>query len=185
MDLFEEIVELIPRLPRDPDQAYPFAGAEEWKLRAFEARTGLQLPPALRRWLKFINGAAIGPGVVYGLGSRRHSYGPADIGEILDRRPSWIERGWIPVGSDGFGNYYVLATRPEDGPGTPVLFVEPINDPDIPSYVVASDLFRFLRFYFRKDLGEQGWPCDPDKVLPDDPALSAYSRHPKCWENQT
>lgn len=86
------------------------------------------------------------------------------------------------MGADGCGDYYVLATRPEDGPGTPVFFVEPIRDPDSPGYVVASDLFHFLRAYFKSDLGERGWPCEPKTVLQDDPALADHRTYPKCWE---
>jgi hypothetical protein len=101
---------------------------------------------------------------------------------ILKIFPNWIGKGWIPVGGDGCGNYYVLATRPEDGPGRPVFFIEIIDDPVSPCYVVASSLFNFLMSYFKRDLGIRGWPCDPDKVLTEDPALSEYQRYPRCWE---
>ncbi len=179
MDIFDQIVDLIPRLPRDPEEAYPPPGVEEWEIRAFEAETGLQVPPDLRRWLAFCNGASFGPGGVSGIRTRDpHD----DARRMFERFPNWMEKGWIRVGSDGCGNYYVLATRPEDGPGTPVFFIDNHRDRDAPCYVVASGLFPFLRSYFRSDLGERGWPCDPKHVLADDPALSLYIRHPKCWE---
>lgn len=179
VDIFDEIVELIPRLPRDPDRPFPPPGAEDWMFRVFEMRTGLEIPPDLRRWLTYINGAIIGPGGIHGI-SAQNDY--TTIEAILQIFPNWVEKGWFPVGSDGCGNLYVLTIRPEDGPGTPVFFIETISDPDSPSYVVASDLFHFLRAYFKEDLGEQGWPCDPSTVLRDDPALADYRTYPKCWE---
>lgn len=179
MTLFEQVTELAAHLPRDPRQPRLPLGIDEKEIEAFENRTGLSVPQVLRQWLKYTNSPGIGSGGVNGILTPELS---RDIEAYYDIFPNWKNRGWIPIGGDGCGNYYVMATRPEDGPGMPVFFVEPIWDRDSPRYVVASELLHFLRFYFRKDLGKRGWPCNRELVLAEDPDLSYYSRIPKCWE---
>jgi hypothetical protein len=51
--------------------------------------------------------------------------------------PSWAARGWLPVGDDGCGNYYVVL------PEGCVVFVDSATT-DSPAYVVASKLERFI-----------------------------------------
>ena len=84
------------------------------------------------------------------------------------------------------GSYFVLATRPEDGPGHPVFFLDHERqwdeDQSSPTYVCASGLWHFLRFYLREDLGEESWPFDRDKVLAADPALADYTKVRRPWE---
>jgi len=60
------------------------------------------------------------------------------MARISDMFPQWRELGWLPVASDGCGNYYVLA---RDGT---VGFVEPISDPSTINRCAAPDLLSFM-----------------------------------------
>jgi hypothetical protein len=52
--------------------------------------------------------------------------------------PQWRALGWLPVASDGCGNYYVLA---KDGT---VGFVETMSDPSRINRHAASGLLSFM-----------------------------------------
>jgi hypothetical protein len=98
--------------------------------------------------------------------------------------PSWKDKGWIPVAGDGCGNYYVLATR---GSGVetakrPIYFVDTSMDREKPAYVVASDLWHFLRFILRDELGRDYWPFKKYRVLEEDPDLEEAPGAPKPWD---
>ena len=125
---------LVARAVRPPDDDPP-RGASPAELAALADRLRQPLPPALRTWLSICNGAAIGPGGVFGQRSdRRH----ADIAGFLDLYPEWRGLGWIPVAGDGCGNYYVLTAD-----GT-VGFVETMSNPAKIAHQAGSDLLSFM-----------------------------------------
>ncbi len=129
------------------------------------------VPCELREWLEFTNGPRIGPGGVFGIRPYDEWY---DIEYYYTPAlyPEWLTKGWIPIASDGCGDYYVIATHPDWGPGSPVLFLDKAKELLAPEYLVASDLWHFLRFYLAKELGERGWPFTRDMVLSVDPGLA-------------
>ena len=165
-----EVIELLSKVPSPPDEGIP-AGATEHQVAEYEKRLGLSIPNKLRAWLLTCNGPCVGPGGIFGMNTRRESQ---DIERILTLRPNWHEKGWIPIAGDGCGNYYVVATEGEFGEGEPVLFIDTMEDDSVPAYVAASDIWRFLRFLLKKELGESKWPYNRDEVAMADPAILSF-----------
>src|SRR4051812_19389544 len=131
------VADLAHRVHRDPDAA-PQRGATPAELDDLEARLSQPLPTALREWLVIINGDTIGEGGVLGA---RPDAPHLDIARLRELHNEWADCSWIPVASDGAGNYYLLA-----GDGT-VGFVEPMADPGAIQRTVAASLRDFLLWY--------------------------------------
>ncbi len=169
------------RAKRSGESASLPPGATDRDIDAFEARYAFAVPTELRDWLLFTNGPHIGRTSVRGIQTSRSC---DEIDAVWET--DWLERGWIPIAGDGCGSYYVLATHPDDGPGHPVFFVDHERQSNgeysLPTYVCASGLWSFLRFYIQEDLGVEGWPFNRDMVLAADPDLADYSRVPRAWE---
>jgi hypothetical protein len=92
------------------------------------------------------------------------SSAPASTG----RSSTWSTAGRTT--GDGCGNMYVLITH---GPLTgKVAFIETTTDPDRIDYLVASDLWHFLRFLLARETGERGWPFHAAFVQSIDPHLT-------------
>ena len=164
----------VPRAPEDKTEH----GVDDSAIDAFESRVGMRVPETLRQWLRVISGAAVGPGGLFGIGTQRQSL---DIEAYLARYPEWQVQQWLPVAGDGNGNYYVLEAGRMDG-RNPVLFVDTHEDPTEPAYIVASELWHFLRFLLRRESGESGWPFDRDKVLDADPEIATFDDRPLPWQ---
>jgi cell wall assembly regulator SMI1 len=161
----EEVVRLWLATDRAPQQPSP-GGASDDALQDLQDRAGLLLPPALLDWLRVCKGEAVGPGGVFGARPDRADH---DIAQVLARFPHWRGNGWIPVAGDGSGDYYVLLTNGEiEGH---VAFIDQADYDQI-DYVVASDLWQFLRFLFLSDAGDRRWPFDQEAVIEADPALA-------------
>jgi hypothetical protein len=140
----------------------------------FVLKTGLAFPPEVRDWLRFTDGPRIGPGGIFGL---------RDFEEVYGFKPEFLAKRWLPLGTDGCGDYYVLALDSKDHPLRPVYFIDPYHEGgyDVPTYVVASGFWRFLWFLFRKEVGERGWPFDPAYVLGNDPDLAKVTSARLPW----
>ena len=171
--LQDEVLRLATIVPREPGVPLP-AGASDDEIDGFVQRTGLAIPSDVRGWLRFTNGPRIGPGGVYGL---------RDFEEVYGFLPEFCAKRWLPLGTDGCGDYYVLALNSKDHPLQPVYFIDPYQEGgySVPTYVVASGFWRFLRFLFRYELGERAWPFDPAFVLGDDPVLAKVTSCPLPW----
>jgi hypothetical protein len=93
----------------------------------------------------------------------------------------------LPLGTDGCGDYYVLALGSGQDSLRPVFFVDPHGEGGygVPAYAVASGLWPFLRFLFRRELGERGWPFEARAVLARDPDLAKVQEAPLPWEANT
>jgi cell wall assembly regulator SMI1 len=165
-DLYGQVCALLPQVPRAPEQPYP-GGASEAELTDLARRLGTALPDDLAAWLRVCKGEAIGPGGVLGA---RPDHEAADMAARLALYPQWRSKGWLPVAGDGSGNCYVLLTT--DPLAGFVAFVDTMADPDRLDHVVATNLWQFLLFLFKRELGGSGWPFDPQAVLAEDPDLA-------------
>jgi cell wall assembly regulator SMI1 len=153
--------------PADPDA-----------ISRFEAEFGLVLPEAVRDWLGHHNGGGVGNQIACGLGT-----GAAwEIEDILRREPVWKDRGWIPVGADGFGDYYLAASRSSREPEGLIFFVDQM-DFEAPAYVVGSGVWHFLYGLACDELrSEDWWPFERDRMLEVDPALTTVDAVPLPWD---
>jgi SMI1 / KNR4 family (SUKH-1) len=163
MSLRDEVRRLATIVPREPGTALP-PGASDLQIEDFSLTWGVPIPPEVREWLRFTDGPRIGPGGVYGL---------RDFQEAYSFLPEFQDRRWLSLGTDGCGDYYVLALDSEDRPLRPVYFIDPYQEGgySAPTYAVASEFWRFLWFLFQDELGERRWPFDAEFVLANDPAL--------------
>ncbi|MEX2172311.1 MAG: SMI1/KNR4 family protein [Pirellulales bacterium] len=173
-----EVIELLHQSRLPPGDTIP-EGVSEDDIIGFEKRTGLKVPPRLRSWLRTSNGPCAGAGGVYGIHPKRHDL---DIEYTLGLRPVWIELGWIPIAGDGCGNEYCVVTRNEFGDGEPVIFIETLEGENTPTYVVASETWHFLRFYFKADLGLTEWPFDKNEVVNSDPNIAKFNSATLPWD---
>ncbi|GAA1553450.1 hypothetical protein GCM10009827_087710 [Dactylosporangium maewongense] len=165
-DLVAQVHDLLTRVPRPPDEAAA-GGADDAEIADLARRLALTLPPPLVAWLRVCRGDVIGPGGVFGARADRP---PIDMEHRRSYHPGFIDRGWLPVAGDGCGNTYVLITHgPLDGR---VAFIETTTDPDRIDYLVASDLWHFLRFLLARETGERGWPFHAAFVQSIDPHLT-------------
>jgi len=114
------------------------------------------------------NGPCVGPGGLFGIGPARTDL---DIETCLDLFPAWKKKKWIPIAGDGCGNYYIVPTQQEFGPGNPVLFIDTIWSTESAQFVVASGIGYFLLFLLEKELGKTGWPFDEQHVALLDPGI--------------
>lgn len=177
MEIVERVRVLLERVPRAPEQPAP-GGADPAEISELSNELGIALPAELVAWLEVCRGEAIGPGGVFGVRPDRDD---CDIAGRLAGQPEWRRRGWLPVAGDGCGNSYVLLTT---GPLTGFVgLVDTVADPDGLAYVVASDLWRFLRFLFERELGETGWPFDQNLVLAEDPDLATAPPELLPWSS--
>jgi hypothetical protein len=167
-------IDVIRQLRRAADLAGELLprGTSDDAIARFEERTRITVPDELRDWLKLTNGPKVGPGGLFGIETpNKH----ADIEFYLDLYPEWRERAWLPLASDGGGNFYMLPTREELGKGYPVLFVDTMESNEEPRFIAASGVWTFLRFLLGSELGESQWPFDSGEVLRVDPAITRFS----------
>lgn len=144
----------------------------------FAARTSVAIPPPLQSWLLRVNGAAIGEGYTYGIECDPEN----EIECLWSLRPEWAEKGWIPIANDGCGNYYLVATRNEFGPGYPVFFVDTITDPNVSDYLCASSISLFFFLLLEQILEETDWPFDKDFTLSRDPGVLEFTGIRYPWD---
>ncbi len=175
--LKQEVLRLLAKVPAPPNAGIP-SGVLGSRLEPFEQRTGLKVPTNLRDWLTTCNGPCVGPGGVYGIEPEREAF---DIEQLMRLRPIWLEKGWIPVAGDGCGNCYVVPSRNDFGVGEPVVFVDTMEDDGVPAYIVASDIWRFLKFLFMQELSETGWPFEREEVSHLDPDILNFGGVALPW----
>lgn len=174
----QAVIALLPLLSLAPEDSLP-VGATPEQLTSFQQRVGVPLPTQLTEWLSICNGPCVGQGGVYGIRPERPSL---DIESCLASLPAWCRSKFIPVAGDGCGSSYVLSVTPFEGLN-PVFFVDHEDQWELeePSYAVASSLWHFLHFLFRKELGDKGWPFESQKVLKEDPDLFKVEKRLLAW----
>ena len=178
MDVQNHIALLLARLPY-PVEEHPLEQATDEALHAFTERTGLELPEDVRTWLKIANGLYVGNQGLLGIPTKHSTF---DMEETLELHPTWTDKGWLPVGDDGFGNYYVIPLKGDYGPGFPVVFFDHETDMDSAQYIVASDLEHFIRFLIECELRITGWPFGKEEMLERDPAILNFTGVALPWE---
>ena len=178
-------------LPSTP-RIHPAATDE--MITAFTERTGIAVPPDLCDWWKTCNGARLADGL-WGIDNGDPH---RDVYVKYDTFNEWRDLKWIPIAGDGCGNHYVQAASEVFVKHNPILFVEPILDPKIPQYIVASGVWQFLFFILsysafssakiasRRTSVEHSesfwWPSDRDKVLSVDPDVANFNQFPFPWD---
>jgi hypothetical protein len=171
------IKKLLAKVPRPLEDEIP-DGVSDTDLAKFERRLGFPAPDSLREWLRISNGPCVGPGGLFGVRPRRKHL---DIELLFKTFPIWKAKAWIPIAGDGSGNYYVVPTEHDFGPGFPVLFIDTAESPDEPAYIAASDVEHFLIALLQRELGSEGWPFDKQIVLQSDPQIVAFDGVPLPW----
>ena len=116
----------------------------------------------------------------------------SSVAGVMSRHVDWASYPWVPVASDGFGNYYVvdLSHNTPSG-GNPVVFVDKSVSSTEPAYLVASSLSYFLEFVrLQHDLPEDVkdgvieipfWPFDRKFVISVDPEFESIREYPIPW----
>jgi hypothetical protein len=176
--LREEVARLARVADRPPGTRFP-GGADDAEIDDLRRAIAMPLPSELLDWLRVCKGDLIGPGGLYGV---RRSGTVADIASVLEPFHGWRDRGWLPVAGDGNGDYYVLIATGELA-GC-VAFVDQSNF-DALEYVVASNLWTFLRFLLLGDARARGWPFDREHVLAFDDAMADVPADLQPWQPGT
>jgi len=179
-----QVREILDLVPREPGTLLP-QGATEQEIAEFEHVMRFSLPVELKDWLSSCNGPCVGPGGLYGIAPAPRWLTIEDHWEPM---PEWKVRGWIPVAGDGVGNQYILDSHSGSGDQHPIYFLDHEASLLQPVYIVASNLWQFLRFLLQTELDQaQGkravWPFQEAVVLTADPGLEQYrNRVPFPWE---
>ena len=180
MHNLDKIKKLLRLLPQAPDYGLT-KGIKDREAVNFYTSTGLSMPSDLAEWLKIANGLFVDSQYLLGLYTERSFL---DIESYFTLYPFWKTNGWIPIGGDGCGNYYLISTQNEYGSGFPVFFVDTHEEPESPSYIVASNISYFLEFLLEKELKiEKRWPFDQDYVTAKDPEILSFRNIFLPWQN--
>ena len=197
MDLRNHIKLLQTTFPED-FESDPVVGATEEDLRAFMERTQLTLPLEIQAWFKITNGLLVGTRRLFGIrsGSQSRTGSPPnrmDVESIYSVFPEFLEPGWLPVGTDGCGSYYIVPLREDFGPGFPAVFHDHAGLYE-PTYIVASDLEHFIKFLIEAEVShaasksyrvwddDDAWPFNKEEVVRKDPAILNFTGVPLPWE---
>jgi hypothetical protein len=172
------LIALARRVPMPPEYQLP-AGASEHEIGTFETCVGLKVPSQLRAWLEKVNGAMAGPGGLFGA---RGATDFLSIEKYLKIFPAWRRLGWLPIASDGLGNYWVVVPGPDGSAGW-VAFIDVHSDPEAIDYYAASTVFRFLGFLLNSELGEQGWPRTRQYVVEHDHGMENVPESLSPWRS--
>jgi hypothetical protein len=175
----DELLALARRCPAPPGEV--FAGATEQEIAGAETMAGRSFPSGLRGWLGVVNGAMIGPGGIFGV---RDANEFLSIDRYFKMFPEWRDSGWIPVASDGVGNYWVSVPEGPDGSRDWIAFVDVRPDPVSVDRYFSSSFLIFLRFLLEAELGEKRWPTDREYTLERDPALSYAPKGQEPWAHR-
>ncbi|MEO7299408.1 MAG: SMI1/KNR4 family protein [Verrucomicrobiota bacterium] len=153
-----EVLNLLECAPKLDD--FDLVPATSLQIRDFELETSIKLPTEIRELMDLCNGALVKPGGICSLSEMVSAY---------SYFPKWMGKGWLPVATDGCGDYYVLDTREiiQTSSTHPIYFVDQI-DYDRGNYIVASGLWEFLRFLLEDEILSNENPIDPSTAEWDD-----------------
>ncbi len=172
-----DLAQLIERIPQPPHQE--IRGATEEEIQRFERAYRLSIPPRLKQWLSYCNGAALGMKPYYGVGLLDDSLNIESTYVTMDH---WPSRGWIPIGTDGCGNFYVVITKGDYGEGEPVIFSDSGQDWGEASYIVAADVWEYVYLSLSRELDGMEWPFNPQAFRSIDSKIFQYQGVPFPWD---
>ena len=146
-----DVLDLLERAPKLDD--FNLIPASDSQIGGFETKASIKLPQEILEWMGVCNGALVKPGGIFSLTEIISSY---------SNIPKWLENGWIPMASDGCGDYYVLDTRGKISTTSthPIYFIDQ-KDYNRADYIVASGLWKFLRFLLEDEILSSENPIDP------------------------
>jgi hypothetical protein len=107
----------------------------------------------------------------------------------------FVARLWLPVATNGCGDYYLVDLTGPDQGDYPVFFWDHEVDQDlktnnlIKGYAVASNVWIFSLLLLRNELRDDlaapeerwHWPFDRDRTLQRDPDLARVTSAPLPW----
>lgn len=169
----ERVLALLRRTAADEGHPPP-AGARLADVDTLEARFGRPLPVEVRAWLLACDGAFVGCVPLLGVSGPGPSW---RIDDVWETWPEWRELGWIPLASDGCGDYMVLDTTARCAESHPVYFLEHERSLAEPDFIMASGLWPFLEGFIRSASAEaewEDWPFIPEQALEHDPDLAFW-----------
>src|SRR5690242_10840242 len=105
-------------VPAPPGEELP-PGLSDVEIDLFTQRTALPAPTELQESLPVTHHARIRPGDIYGIRPLRKTL---DIEAVFESLPEFKHNGWLPISTEGRGNYYVLALSSESEPLRPAYF---------------------------------------------------------------
>jgi hypothetical protein len=188
-----DVLRLLEDVRRPADPPLP-PGASDTQIERLASLLGFAVPSTLADWLATCNGPRRTSQVLFGFETPSPFL---DLAHKLELFPTWRPRRWVPVAGDGCGNYYVLDASREHLAADGVFFIETIHDPNSLAYIVASDVWHFLRFLLEEELRDDerfddeffrlqerdwrraydealarvSWPWEESYVLAHDPVL--------------
>lgn len=175
MTNYDEEVRMLKELPSPK----PFEGISRQVILSYSASISIPFPESLVDWLELVNGAHVDSQALVGIKSTC----AMDIDALFQLFPCWKSSGFIPVATDGCGNYYVIITNNSYGVCFPVAFIDHEKSILKPDYLVASDFRIFVCAFIRKELGlTKGWPFDKAKMVEIDPNLLKFNGIALPWE---
>jgi hypothetical protein len=178
MELVSQIRTALTKLPAKGHTVFP--GVPEPDVVGFRERTGIELPRPVADWLRVCNGCAGPVGLLLGIGTGKR---PFEIEDNYRIAPEWLELGFVPIGLDGCGGYYVVPTRGEFGAGFPVLYLDLTGESRTsPVCIFASDVWHFVCGHLKAGEGFDRWPFRKGFTLEFDPGIAAFHGVPFLWE---
>jgi cell wall assembly regulator SMI1 len=182
----EQVLEMMKRVRPLTSEPIVLKPADPADLILIEKKHDVRLPGEMKEWFSLCDGADINPGGLCRLFDDRPGF--TSIDWWMANQPEWRQSGWLPIASDGCGDYYVVLSQMRVGPmGTsPVAFIDQSDYRKL-DYVTASGLWKFFWFLFERELlfqdnRETYWPFDKEKVLRIDPALAECDGLIKPWD---
>jgi cell wall assembly regulator SMI1 len=151
------------------------------QITEFEEKFNIRFPEKFVDCLLSFSGSFAGDGGIFGLHQEKSIL---DIGYYFDLFPNWLNAKWIPVASDGCGNYFVCIANSQFEGKDPVVFIDSSLGYDKIAYIVASNLFDFLIFYLEGSLSNTGWPFDSEFVVGIDPDILTFSSLRLPWDQR-
>ncbi|CAG0929945.1 hypothetical protein PLCT1_01210 [Planctomycetaceae bacterium] len=149
-----------------PDLLFePRAGLTAPAVAAFQAYWPYELPADVVSWSRLVSYVPIGSQLLSFAETDNAGYSPY----IAFAQSRWLEQGWLVVGGDGSGDFYVVLTAPGPTRGL-VCFIDQDNT-DRLAYAVASHFVPFLRLLAARESGTLAhhWPFDARSYATADP----------------
>jgi hypothetical protein len=132
--------------------------------QAVQTRFGQTQLFELELWLIMTKGPVLISTPILGFGKGQRPVKQFHYEEALENYPEWEELKWVPIASDGCGNYYVFPLTHDYGEYRPVLKILVSESTTEPAYVAASNLLLFLKRLIEAELGGDDDPFSVKNV---------------------